>query len=81
MKNQVTFGHVLTVLAIIVLPLLLWGINVEKRLEKVINNSEEIKLLKTELKDSKKSNQDNFDEVLEKLHNIELVLKDKKDRE
>ena len=31
MKNTVTFGHILSLLAIIVIPLLIWGANVEMR--------------------------------------------------
>jgi hypothetical protein len=81
MKNQVTFNHIIALFSVIVLPLIVWGVSVEKTKQTVAGNSVEITLLKTELKQSEKSNQENFDEVLEKLQDIQLQLKDKKDRE
>jgi cell division protein YceG involved in septum cleavage len=80
MNKTVTFGHILTILAIIIIPLFIWGINVEVKLEQVNDNSEDIIELK---KDSKLTNiimQKNHIEVMKQLHNIELQVKDKKDR-
>lgn len=80
MNKTVTFGHILTILAIIIIPLFIWGINVEVKLEQVNDNSEDIVELK---KDSKLTNiimQKNHIEVMKQLHNIELQVKDKKDR-
>ena len=81
MKKQVTFGHILTILAIIIIPLMVWGINVERRFEQVIDNTTEIKELKTEKKEMNNIISENHEEVMNGLHNIELQLKDKKDRE
>lgn len=81
MKNQVTFSHILAILAVLVIPLFIWGVNVEKRFEKTITNSEKIKVLKQDLKETKQSTEDKYDKILEKLQDIELQLKDKKDRE
>ena len=81
MKNQVTFGHLLALLIGIIIPIIIWGSNVERRFEQVIHNTEDIEVLKNDLKETSKTNQENFDKVFEYLHNIELELKDKKDRE
>ena len=80
MKNQVTFGHILTVLAIIIIPLILWGINVENRFEQVNFNTKEIQKGRIDFKEYQKENENNYDLILDKLHSIELMLKDKKDR-
>lgn len=81
MNKQVTFGHILTILAVIVIPLMVWGVNVERRFEHVIDNSKEIQTLKEYTLKSSEKTQLNHDEVMGQLHNIELQLKDKKDRE
>ena len=81
MNKQVTFGHILTILSIIIIPLFIWGINVQVQLKQVEDNSEDIIELK---KDSKLTNiimQKNHIEVMKQLHNIELQVKDKEDRE
>ncbi len=87
MKKQVTFGHILTILAIIIVPLFVWGVNVERRFEKVIVNSEDVKENKSNIKniqiqlsEKEVSDNANFILVLEKLHSIELQIKDKQDR-
>lgn len=80
MKNQVTFTHILSILAIVILPLITWGISVEKRFEKVIVNSEEIEELKTEAEAVRMTEQEHFEVIIQKLHAIELSLKDKQDR-
>lgn len=80
MNKQVTFGHILSFLAIIVIPLLIWGFRVESGLSDIKNNSIDIIELK---KDSRLTNiimQKNHIEVMKGLHNIELQVKDKKDR-
>ena len=46
MKKQVTFDHILVILAIVVIPLIGWGTHVETRLEKSVSNSEDIQELK-----------------------------------
>ena len=81
MKNQVTFGHIMAILSIIILPSLGWGIRVEKGLDQGDTNSLDIIELKKERKEDSKQNQMNHAEVMDKLHLIELGLKDKKDRE
>ena len=87
MRKQVTFGHILTILSIIIVPLFVWGVNVERRFEKVITNSEDvqqneasIKEIQTQLSKKEESDNANFILVLEKLHDIELQMKDKQNR-
>ena len=81
MNKQVTFGHILTFLGIIVIPLIIWGNSIETRFERVIVNSNEIEDLKIESKNADVTIQNNHIEIMQQLHNIELQLKDKKDRE
>lgn len=80
MKNQVTFGHLVALLVGIVIPVIIWGANVERRFEQVIHNTTDIEMLQKELKEASDKNQENFNKVFEYLHNIELELKDKKDK-
>ena len=81
MKDQVNFSHLIAVIIGIVIPSLFWINSVEKFKDRVKSNENDIKVLKTDLKESSKNNQINFDKVLNKLHTIELSVKDKKDRE
>lgn len=81
MDKQPTFGQIATLLSIIVIPLMIWGVNVERRFETVIKNSEEIKALKTTLNNYIRDSNENHIEIMEQLHNIELQLKDKKNRD
>ena len=81
MKDQVNFSHLIAVIIGIVIPSLFWINSVEKFKDRVKSNESDIKVLKTDLKESSKNNQINFDKVLLKLHSIELSVKDKKDRE
>ena len=63
------------------LPLMVWGVNVEKRFEQVIDNTGDVKELRMDSKATKRTIQQNHNEVMGGLHNIQLQLKDKKDRE
>jgi|TARA_R110000851_G_scaffold3153_1_gene12866 uncharacterized membrane protein len=80
MNTQVNFSHLIAVIIGILIPTVIWGVSVETRFEKVYSNSEDIVTLKEDLKELSKNNQINFDKVLVKLHDIDLSLKDKKDR-
>lgn len=80
MKNQVTFGHALTILAIFIFPSLIWIKNVEVRLVDVSGNKEDIIEIKKTQEEKIKSDNANFLLVLEKLHEIDLKLKDKEDK-
>tara|TARA_R110000851_G_scaffold313248_1_gene474785 strand:+ start:534 stop:776 length:243 start_codon:yes stop_codon:yes gene_type:complete len=80
MKNQVNFSHLIAVIVGILIPVVIWGVSVETRFEKVYNNSNDIVVVKSDLKELSKNNQNNFNKILAKLHSIELSLKDKKDR-
>lgn len=81
MKRQVTFGHILTILSIIIIPLMVWGVNVERRFEQVISNTEDIKKLENNSGDLMSLILENHKETMEGIHSLELQLKDKKDRE
>lgn len=85
MNKQVTFGHILTILAIIIIPLFLWGVNVERRNEKqtadISNNTEDIKENKKDKKIMLEIIQNNHNETMKGIHSIDLQLKDKQDRQ
>ncbi len=80
MEKQVTFGHIMTLLSVIVIPLIIWGVNVEKRLETPTMNKEAITEIKADIKSSQNTNQKNFDKVIKQLNDIKLEMKDKEDR-
>jgi hypothetical protein len=81
MKNQVNFSHLIAVIVGILIPVIIWAVSVETRFGDVAVNTKDINVLKADLKESSKDNQDNFDKVLDKLHLIDLNMKDKKDRD
>jgi hypothetical protein len=85
MNKQVTFGHILSFLAIIIIPLLIWGVNLEVRDSRqdkdIFNNKEDITEIKEDTRIMVELIQMNHNETMKGLHNIELQLKDKKDRE
>ena len=88
MKTEVTFGRLLAIISVLVIPILVWGVSVETRFESTKENEEDIsenkksiKDIKSKLEDKAKSDNANFVLVLEKLHEIELQVKDKKDRD
>jgi hypothetical protein len=81
MNKQVTFGHILSFLAIIVIPLLVWGFRVESGLNEVQHNSVDIKILKEESKVTNIIIQKNHVEVMKQFTDVKLQIKDKKDRE
>ncbi len=74
MGKEVTFGNILAILASIIIPLIVWGVSVETRFSKVVENTEDVIELKFDTKENHK-------EVMAKLHEIDLKLKDKQDRE
>lgn len=91
-----TLPIALTVLSLVVIPLSIWGVRVENRFvgtKRDINtNSKELLVQKTEIKNVEKEfkskvrylnkvQEDNHKEVMLSLFNIQLKLKDKKDRE
>jgi hypothetical protein len=85
MKKQVTFGHILTILAIIILPLLAWGINTERRFEKVIENSKEILEMTTDIEALENKDEDiinlihdNQIKVIEGISEVKVLIAKKK---
>ena len=81
LQNQVNFGHVLKTLVPTLVLLLGWGISVEIMRKDVTENIKDIREIKGDAKEIKKQASDNHQEVMQSLHNIQLELKDKKDRE
>lgn len=80
MNKEVTFGNILALLAVIVIPLIIWGVSVEKRFEQVTTNNNNIVTITLDSKEDREKMQENHDEVIEELHLIKLELKDKADR-
>lgn len=85
MKNQVTFGHLLTIMAIFVIPFAIWIKNVEVRFtehkQKIESVQSEQKDIQIQIKDIQKNQNENYVKILEKLRIIELKVENKKDRQ
>ena len=88
MKNQITFTHLTIIMSILIIPLILWGRNIETRFEQppqnkldIENNKVLINKIQDQLTQKEKSDNKNFILVLEKLHDIELKVVNKKDRD
>ncbi len=81
MKSQVNFGHLIAVVVGVLIPVLIWGVSVETRFSQVTTNTSTIGVMQEEIKELSKRNNENYIKILEKLQDIELELKDKKDRE
>ena len=79
-KKGVTFAHILTVLAIIIIPLVIWGFNMEKQSLQINFNTKEIQRGRLDFREFKKETENSYLKILTKLHNIELILKDKQDK-
>ena len=81
LKNMVTFGHLLAIMSILVIPLLIWGIKIERHLENSKIRDNAIIMLERELDKlhnngdeyQKKTNNDYLN-ILEKLHSIDLKV-------
>ena len=81
LKNGVTFGHLLAIMSILVIPLLIWGIKIERHLENSKVRDNAILLLERDLDKlrlsgdeyQKKTNNDYLN-ILEKLHSIDLKV-------
>jgi len=80
MNKQVTFGHILTILAVIIVPLFVWGVNVERRFEQVISNTSDVKSIEKDVKVLQENTNENYIKILKELTEIKLELKDKQDR-
>ena len=78
MNKQVTFGNILTILAIIIIPLFLWGVNVERRFEQTINNTEDIQSLQIQGRDMKDLIQKNQIEVIEGISELKVLIEKNK---
>ena len=79
-EQQVTFGHILTILAVLIIPLVIWGATIESRFEQVKTNKTNIEKLERVDTDSAIERKKNHEEVMDLLHRIELQLKDKQDK-
>ena len=70
--NKVTFGHLLTVLAVILIPLLVWGVSIENRFEQVIDNTADIQEIKQTDKELETQMDKNHSEVMKVLLEIKV---------
>lgn len=81
LKNEVTFGHALTLISILVIPLIIWGVRVENRFTIVENNKKELEEIRRDLKDIIKNQDTNYQKLYDLMVDIKLQLKDKVDRQ
>lgn len=80
MKTPLTIGQFFAFLVFVLPTSIFWVINAEKQHDQIQYNENEISEIKQSLRIKSESDEKNFDLIIEKLHNIELGLKDKKDR-
>ena len=87
MKNQVTFGHLLTIITGILIPFLVWMNNLEVKTQQIIHNKQEIEIVKAEVKEEREAREEIEKsililntQILNKLHDIELKLENKQNR-
>ncbi len=71
MNKQVTFGHILTILVMIIIPTLIWTKNVEVRFGNVIQNKKEINLNYRYIKDLEKEDDEIKDQI--QKNQIEVI--------
>lgn len=67
MKNTVTFGHILTILGIIIIPLIIWGANIEGRSN---DNSKDI----VEIKDDVSNLEDKDDQIINLIQKNQIEV-------
>ncbi|MEK0369723.1 MAG: hypothetical protein QQN55_01010 [Nitrosopumilus sp.] len=84
MQKQVTFGHILTILAMIIIPLFLWGVNVERRFEQTIDNTKSISEIKEDVNDLEEKDdeiiriiQKNQIEVINEFSDVKVLIANK----
>lgn len=80
MKNQVTFVHLLTIVSVLIIPLIIWGVDVESRFQQVIYNKKGVKENTINIKSDRIQMQKNHEEQMRATHRIELLLTNKADR-
>ena len=87
MRNQVTFGHFLTIMAMFVLPAIGWVITAEQRFQQTLKNEQEIEKVKMEVKEQARKQeqkdekiQASYNKIMEGIYELKLELKDKQDR-
>ena len=78
LKNMVSFGHLLAIMSILVIPLLIWGNKIEKHMESSALRDnrleEELDKLKDQYIDYQKKTNNDYLNILEKLHAIDLKI-------
>ena len=84
MERQMNLGHIIALVVGILIPLLVWGVYVERALEKtkvdITNNKNEIIYLKTSHEKLRDLIINNHDETIRAIHKVDLKLKDKANR-
>ena len=87
MKNQVTFGHFVTIMSVIILPAIGWVITAEQRFQQTLKNEQEIEKVKIEMKEQVRRQemkdeklQESYNKIMEGIYELKLELKDKQDR-
>lgn len=80
LENKVTFGHAITLLSVLVIPLIIWGVRVENRFTTVEQNRKELDEIKTDIKEVIHNQDSNYKKLYDLMVDIKLQLKDKADR-
>ena len=81
MNKQVTFGHILTILVMIIIPILIWSKNVEVRFSQVVQNTKTMNENSLQIKDLEQSDNDFKDlihsnqiEVMNEFSDLKVLI-------
>ena len=81
MSKQVTFGHILTILVMIIIPILIWSKNVEVRFSQVVQNTKTMNENSLQIKDLEQSDNDFKDlihsnqiEVMNEFSDLKVLI-------
>ena len=87
MKNQVTFGHLLSIMAIFVLPFAIWVKNVEVRFEIPLQNQKDIlqiiseeKDIRNDMKIFQEKQNDHYIKILNEITLLRVDMQNKQNR-
>ena len=80
MDKQMTLGNILTALAVLIIPLFLWGMKMEGKASQVDKNETDIIHIKRKNEETLKLILSNHLEVIHGLHTIDMKLTEKENR-
>lgn len=80
LESNITLSGILQLLGVLIIPLVIWGMTIERRFEKVLDNSSELLKHERAIESIKKVNESNYKALFDIMVDIKLELKDKANR-